>query len=167
MIILHRGGVAASHSDWGVPPIGWTCSVSHIHWGAFFGDVQQEVVPVTSGHRITLLKSLLHFNTTTDSIFLHWHDHQSLVFRTNGCIKTSSLYEGSGILVFFCQHKYVAILDPSTIELNLANCLKGEDAVMYQIVILLGLSVDMKPILCQKKRISQNNKIVARKFKHD
>jgi hypothetical protein len=122
----------------------WSSPSPATHWAAFFSDVEHEILPVTSGHRITLTynlyrSSLFHpisFDVTLNPLYVRWLAAlQSPHFMRNG-----------GTLGFFCQHKYVETISGEEVDTKNIPFLKGEDMFIYQVAQSLGLSVDLKPI---------------------
>jgi len=100
-----------------------------IGYAAFFSDIEHEVLPVTSGHRITLTYNL-------------YFDDNGPVYPNGGAFHEAfkSLLENpefladGGTLAFGLRHVY-------PIEKNLEHVysvLKGSDAVVYQSVRALG-----------------------------
>ena len=123
----------------------WSSASSTTHWAAFFSDVEHEVLPVTSGHRITLTYNLYRsaqigpalFDVTTNPLYRE--------FRA--ALQNPHFMREGGILGFYGQHKYVN----TTTQLEVFSpFLKGEDALVYETASSLGLAISLKPILSKK-----------------
>ncbi len=120
----------------------WSSSPVITHWAAFFSGVEHEVLPVTSGHRISLTYNLYYslpiqprsFDVTTSPLY------QELL----AALQTPHFMKEGGTLGFFCQHKYIETLEDG--YHSVFNFLKGIDMMIYQVAKSLGLSVTMKLI---------------------
>ena len=117
------------------------------HWAAFFSDVEHEVLPVTSGYRVTLTYNLYY---SAPSIPTQLFDVTSigLYQELSSALQTPHFLRNGGTLGFFCQHKYVETLTDDKLADFSAQLsfLKGEDMIIYQVAKSLGLSVDLKAI---------------------
>jgi hypothetical protein len=114
-----------------------------IGYVAFFGDIEHEVAPVTSGHRITLTYNLYFDNggpvSWNDAVSEHLNPPQPP--NQKGFRETFESLTGNpefmadgGTLVFGLRHVY-----PIKESLkHVYDVLKGSDAVVYQSVRALG-----------------------------
>ena len=134
----------------------WSSSHSATQWAAFYSDVVHEVLPVTSGHRITLTYNLyqtmplqLNFDVTTNPLY----------GELLSALQSPHFMRFGGTLGFFCQHKYVETLTDSDSEYGAQlSFLKGADKIVYQVARSLQLGIDLKAIC--------NNKYAIPKFGH-
>ena len=126
--------------DWSSSP---ETTNDKICWASFFSDVEHEVLPVTSGHRVTLTYNLYqNFEMETLSTF-----HVTAVpLYTELCtaLQTPHFMRQGGILGFGCQHVYV--MEDLNKTKILPRLLKGADRIVYSVSKSLGLSVAVKSI---------------------
>ena len=116
----------------------WSSSTA-TQWAAFYSDVEHEVLPVTSGHRITLTYNLYHTSRAmTPAITTN-----PLYCELKAALQNPHFMRQGGILGFFCQHKYTGI---STDLDKFSPFLKGEDALIYEVAYSLKLSISLKPV---------------------
>ncbi|MCJ1464001.1 hypothetical protein MMC07_002611 [Pseudocyphellaria aurata] len=114
---------------------------SNVHWAFFYSDVQHEILPVISGHRITLTYNV--FATPANEPPM-----QSVNLATNsfGQALTKALAKedflpNGGALGFSCHHLY-----PHTSEGFGDMMLKGVDAVIMTTAKQLGLDSCIEPV---------------------
>jgi len=116
-----------------------------IDYVAFFSDIEQEVAPVTSGHRVTLTYNL-YFD---DSGFVSENDvvsghpvppqppnQEGFRGAFKALLEDPEFMADGGTLAFGLRHVY-----PITVKKNLKhayNILKGSDAVVYKSMHALG-----------------------------
>ena len=143
------GGIlAARHQgqevtfDWSIP-----CSSSQVpctqcvHWAAFFSDVEHEILPVTSGYRITLTYNLYTVNEVASEIFT-WSPFYKYLHET---LKNPQFMPDGGCLGFDCRHAYVfSYLNEKYL---LPSVLKGADYMVVSVAKSLGLNVCVKPVV--------------------
>ena len=116
----------------------WSSSTA-TQWAAFYSDVEHEVLPVTSGHRITLTYNLYHTSRAmTPAITTN-----PLYCELKAALQNPHFMRQGGILGFFCQHMYT---DISTNLGKFSPFLKGEDALIYEVAYSLKLSISLKPV---------------------
>lgn len=116
----------------------WSSSPS-THWAAFFSDVEHEVLPVTSGHRVTLTYNLYHssligpasYDVTTNPLY------QEFV----AALQNPHFMRGGGC---WGSTASTSTLTPLLNLMEFSPSLKGEDAVVYEIAKSLGLSIALK-----------------------
>ena len=120
--------------DWSTAPA--------TYWAAFFSNVEHEILPVTSGYRFTLTYNLYHTSAIEQPLL----DVTSNPFYQAlwAALQNPHFMRGGGILGFYCQHKYI---DITTDIDKFSPHLKGEDAVVYEVVKSLGLPIALRPIL--------------------
>jgi len=143
LLLRHRGHewmfdsgreLAASHQ----PSIGYV---------AFFSDVEHEVAPVISGHRVTLTYNLYFDNDRGPSSKDPVSEHLSLLRGANenafreafqGLLENPEFLPQGGTLAFGLRHVYP--IDPwkSRPLEHIYGTLKGSDAVVYQTARALG-----------------------------
>ena len=116
-----------------------------IYYVAFLNDVEQEVAPVTSGHRVTLTYNL-YFDcggtpvSELDAVSDHFthpkpsnHDKFNEAFKS--LLENPDFMADGGILGFGLRHGYT--IESHALE-YLYDVLKGSDAVVYQSMRALG-----------------------------
>ena len=111
----------------------------NIQWAAFFSDVQHEILPVTSGHRITLTYNLYYAKERLSALPVIGPFHHYL----QEALKNPYFMPEGGCLGFDCKHRYVfsTLNEPQL----LPSVLKGADYLIFQVVKTLGLNVAIKP----------------------
>jgi hypothetical protein len=140
LLLRHRGqewtfdsgGALAAADD--QPSIGYV---------AFFSDIEHEVTPVTSGHRITLTYNLYFDDggpvSPNDAVSEHLISPRlpnQLRFRDafTALLENPEFLADGGTLAFGLRHVYPIKNDLN----NVYKILKGSDAVVYQSVLALG-----------------------------
>jgi hypothetical protein len=63
----HTGGELAVRHDGREVTFDWSKDAKHIQWAAFYSDCEHEVLPVTSGYRVTLTYNL-YYNNIGDKV---------------------------------------------------------------------------------------------------
>jgi len=121
-----------------------------IHWAAFYSDCEHEVLPVTSGHRVTLtyqlyvfehLSGLMHpkFPTTDPKLYPLYQSIKEMlsspIFMKNG-----------GIFGFHCAYQYADTVCGTHFYPRYPHALKGIDAVLVTIFRTLGLTIHLEPV---------------------
>ena len=139
LVTRHKG--KEIRFDWSSTPQSPKKKVS---WAAFFSDVEHEVLPVTDGHRFTLIYNLYCVNklqdlprTVTCVPFPFYHE-------LNAAVSNPHFMCAGGTLGFSCQHQYVFTDLNSSVDLPCL--LKGADSILYMAAIALGLGVRVKPV---------------------
>ena len=140
------GALVTRHQDRHVT-LDWSSSPNATRWASFFSDVEHEVLPVTSGHRVTLTYNLYHSAPISPQLL----DVTSTSFYRvlSSALQTPHFMPEGGTLGFYCQHKYVETLSDSDFSSQLPF-LKGDDMMIQSVAKSLGLSVDLKAI-CKDK----------------
>ena len=144
LLLRHRG------QEWTFDPASVLAAAQppSIAYAAFFSDIEHEVVPVTSGHRVTLTYNL-YFD---DNKYVSAKDlvleppsapqeENERMFRSafEALLKNPEVLPDGGMLGFGLRHMY-------QVEYSLEHVyslLKGSDAAVYQSVRGLGF----KPVL--------------------
>jgi hypothetical protein len=122
---------------------------SAIQWAAFYSDCEHEVLPVISGHRITLTYQLYvsehvggvlhhHFPTADPTLY-------PLYQSVKAMLESPAFMKNGGILGFHCTHQYAHT--NGTANRRLPHALKGIDVVLYSVFRSLGLNVHVRPVL--------------------
>ncbi|KAF8133348.1 hypothetical protein EV363DRAFT_1326017 [Boletus edulis] len=113
-----------------------------VYFVAFYGDLEHEVLPVTSGYRVTLTYNLYHkpIQPSTSSIFtpLHRKLKQALVDLVNDKTKLPN----GGYLGFGLIHEYVHT-GHNLLQLLLGQ-LKGSDRALADVCDELGLRYSLR-----------------------
>ena len=129
----------------------WSSTPDHpakaIKWAAFFSNIEHEILPVTSGHRVTLTYNLYREGSEmlapglsiSCPVFSTFKQH---VLRALG--NPHFMREG-GILGFCCQHSYV--FNTLNDQELLPSMLKGADYSIVVEVKSLGIPVVVKPYI--------------------
>ena len=111
----------------------------NIQWAAFFSDGEHEVLPVTSGHRITLTYNLYYAEERSSTFPIVSPFYRYL----QEALKHSHFMPEGGCLGFDCKRSYVfTTLHDKQL---LPSVLKGADYMIFQVAKTLGLNVTIKP----------------------
>ena len=141
----------------------WSSS-NTTHWAAFFSDVEHEVLPVTSGYRVTITYNL-YYSAEIPPQLLDVTSNR-LYQELQSALQTPHFMRYGGTLGFFCQHRYVETLVDSNFSVQLPF-LKGEDMIVYRIAKSLGLTVDLKAICNDGFRHNSIIPTFGQKCEHD
>eukprot|EP00731_Ephydatia_muelleri_P032677 Em0024g221a len=116
-----------------------------IKWASFFSNVEHEILPVTSGYRVTLTYNL--YGMQTDAVAPLISNPEIARFKhfLVEAIANPHFMRKGCILGFRCQHKYVFAELNSVHHLSLT--LKGADYCIYAEVRSLGIPVVVKPLV--------------------
>ena len=142
------GGVLAARHQGQEVTFDWSmlCSsqfpcTPHVHWAAFFSDVEHEILPVTNGYRITLTYNLYTVKEIASEIFT-WTPFYQYLHET---LKNPQFMPDGGCLGFDCRHAYVfSYLNE---EKLFPSVLKGVDYMVFSVAKSLGLNVRIKPVV--------------------
>lgn len=121
-------------------------SNSLMQWAAFYSDCEHEVLPVTSGHRITLTYNLYladHGHLTSSSI--RTPQQLPLYQCLKNVLRSPKLMPNGGDVGVVCRHHY-AHHNKSAIK-ALPETLKGIDMAVFQVCKALGFKVSLQPLL--------------------
>ncbi|KAK7994941.1 hypothetical protein PG990_013714 [Apiospora arundinis] len=127
-----------------------------IHWAAFYSDCEHEVLEVTSGHRITLtynLYAVRGFQRLTGAALspTPLNPVHLPLFDTIQKTMSQDPFNGQGgTLGFWCSHAYA--YNHAT-ESPLPDTLKGVDAVLWEILLFLGLDPNIAPVMALGEHI--------------
>lgn len=130
--------------DWGP-----NCKDDHIQWVSFFSDCEHEVLPVTSGTRITIAYNLIRcFNTEVMSISNNFSSNYSRIFDklnkqfVDNSLTKDKILKGEIAIGFGCDQMYQSNLLAEKNNIDPLTYLKGKDLQMFSLLKELGL----KPI---------------------
>lgn len=120
-----------------------------IRWVAFYSDCEHEVLPVTTGHRVTLTYQLYVSEHIGGLIQPQLQLPDSKSYPMYRCIKdmlaSSTFMKNSGVLGFFCAYQYPETFEGTEYYKRYPRTLKGIDAVIFAVFRALGLTVHIKP----------------------
>ncbi|KAL2064514.1 hypothetical protein VTL71DRAFT_3651 [Oculimacula yallundae] len=150
----HKGGqLLISHEDH-TSIFDWSTSNSSseepnaIKWCAFYSDCEHEVLPVTTGHRVTLTYNLYvsehvggilqRYPTTDPSLYPLFEGAKKMLEQPGFMSK-------GGTLGFYCAHQYAHTREGT--DQLMPYALKGIDAVLFAVFNSLGVSVRLRPVL--------------------
>ena len=109
---------------------------------AFFSDVEHEILPVVSGHRLTLTYNLYFVQEFTPSCTIHSDNFYTDLKKA---LFTLHFMRDGGCLAFDFQHVYVfSMLNEKKL---LPHLLNGTDYAVYSAAKSLGLPDAIKPIM--------------------
>ncbi|KAK4238801.1 hypothetical protein C8A03DRAFT_33125 [Achaetomium macrosporum] len=144
----HTGGELQLRHNGRTMTFDWSSSSSEdkIQWAAFYSDVTHAVLPVTSGHRVTLTYNLYsHPNPSqlpSPTSPLPSNLSLPLITHMSSLLSNPSFMPSGGYLGFYTTHAY-----PHT-SLNFSvSALKGIDMVIFRGFQSLGCGVCLRPIL--------------------
>ncbi|KZV79196.1 hypothetical protein EXIGLDRAFT_661340 [Exidia glandulosa HHB12029] len=117
-------------------------SPEQVSWVAFYSDVEHEVLPVKSGHRITLTYNLYFTEGLTVVPSLPATEPLQLAFQN--VLKDETFLPAGGRLGFGLKHQYPV---PTKVDWgeeqkalqDLSHALKGADRAIFHTAHLLGL----------------------------
>ena len=140
------GALVTRHKGEQIKVFDWSSSpedpLNVVCWAAFFSDVEHEILPVTSGHHLTLTYNLYFvkeggkISTSSAGWF-----HSAL----KEVLHLPQFLPDGGCLGFDCKHAYVFTSLNKT-EL-LPYLLKGADYVVYSAARSLNLKASVKPLM--------------------
>ena len=141
--VFHQGG--QRFFDFGSGPI----NDSSIHWAAFSSHCEHEVLPVTSGHRITLTYQLYVSEHLGDLVHPLLPTADPKLYPIYQSIKEMlSLptdMKNSGTLGFRCAHQYPDHTE-GTYDYGRIPCtLKGTNVALFTMFRTIDLIVHMQP----------------------
>ncbi|KAK4183046.1 putative 2og-fe oxygenase family protein [Podospora australis] len=146
--IAHEGGeLEVRHNDKTIS-FDWGSAIEtgkeepSIHWAAFYSDCEHEVLPVRSGHRVTLTYNL--FAVKPEPIGAENKLDLPLVQYMDSVLKNKDFMPNGGYLGFYTSHAY-----PHTADSFTESTIKGIDRVIWQGFQSLGCNVRVLPVLHQ------------------
>ncbi|KAG4441070.1 hypothetical protein IFR05_003424 [Cadophora sp. M221] len=152
----HEGGQLLISHEGHVSIFDWSTASSSsspddgkaIKWCAFYSDCEHEVLPVTTGHRVTLTYNLYVSEQTGGILQRYPTADPSLYPLFEGAKKMLEMpgfMSKGGTLGFYCAHQY-AHTRKTTGQL-MPYALKGIDAVLFAVFSSLGMKVRVSPVL--------------------
>ena len=115
-----------------------------IKWAAFFSDVEHEILPVTSGHRLTLTYNLYSASERLPLIPTGNPFYQLL----QKAVGTPHFLRSGGCLGFQCQYLYAfSELSDEEFYQMLPFLLKGPDYMVFSVARSIGLKVRVQPVV--------------------
>jgi hypothetical protein len=118
---------------------------SCIQWAAFYGDCEHEVLPVTSGYRVTITYNL-YFGSP--------HIHRQNMIQTcsslplhhvlSKVLKSPDFMPDGGVLGLYCSHDYAHT--SSSASTRLPSQMKGMDATILRICETFDLNTEALPV---------------------
>jgi hypothetical protein len=127
-----------------------------IRWVAFYSDCEHEVLPVTTGHRVTLTYQLYVSEHVGGLVQPQLQIPDSKSYSMYRCIKdmlaSPTFIKNGGILGFHCAYQYPETFEGTYFYERYPLTLKGIDAVIFAVFRALGLTVHIKP--CEVRWIS-------------
>ena len=109
---------------------------------AFYGDLEHEVLPVTSGYRVTLTYNLSHKPIHPGASLIHMPFYLGLKQALVDLINDPSTLPNGGYLGFGLMHEYVHtrqdLLDPVMAQL------RGSDRALAEVCDALGLRYSLR-----------------------
>jgi hypothetical protein len=116
----------------------------HIAYATFFSDVEHEVLPVVSGHRVTITYNLYWGQASSPNIQtteLAEYHHSLITSLLESALRDSTLLPNGGWLAFGLRHQY-PITSGSSDAMMIR--LKGGDAALARLCRDMGLTVSTK-----------------------
>lgn len=123
-------------------------SANTIQWAAFYSDCEHEVMPVTSGHRITLTYNLYLRDRLggvvgqPSAIEVNQYPFYDVMMEA---LKSPNFMPEGCTLGFYCEHAYAHSND--RLRKQLPHALKGADAIFYTVCRHVGIDVKVKPVM--------------------
>ncbi|TAQ83539.1 hypothetical protein B7494_g8139 [Chlorociboria aeruginascens] len=148
----HEGGQLVVEHNGHKSVFDWSIPSTDIKWAAFYSDCEHEVLPVTSGHRITLTYNLYiseyiggimqeEFPTADPASYPLFEVAKELL------AKKAFMTKG-GTMGFYCQYRYAHTTKSQGSD-RFPYALKGQDAAIYMVFEALGLNLHLRPVLHQ------------------
>lgn len=142
----HEGGVLVVRHDGRCLEFDWSGPAPNsIQWAAFYSDCEHEVMPLESGHRITLTYNLYHqTGRPQPRLPLPMHSFP-LYHDLQAALQNPGFVTSGSILGFYCNHGYPH--SSAGVRQTLPMALKGVDLLIYGVCRSLGLKATARPIL--------------------
>jgi hypothetical protein len=118
-----------------------------IAFAAFYSDIEHEVTPVTSGHRVTLTYNLYISEESSNAVApIPVPSTTETAFNAvlSKLLSDPTFVDKGGFLGFGLQHEYP--LDRKADIRNLVNCLKGSDAIIQRVCNQLSLETALRVV---------------------
>lgn len=132
-----------------------------LHWAAFYGDCEHEVLEVTKGHRVTLTYNLYYTSTgvarpIADPHTLPLYNVIGDMLKEDKFMKKGKILKlnlpctylttvSGGYLGFFCNHQYAHSHQSG--RRSIPKAFKGVDLAIYSAFSALGLKIGIHPIV--------------------
>jgi hypothetical protein len=139
-LVLRHAGKSITF-DWG-PAIGEQEDADTVHWAAFFGDVEHEVLPVVAGYRVTVTYKLVAKKGGDDDASIERRFADAL----SSALRDPRFLPAGGVLAFPCFHLYSGRIDAKSI-----HALKGRDMAVAASARTLRLEVDVHAYLSERE----------------
>ncbi|KAJ8520638.1 hypothetical protein ONZ45_g2560 [Pleurotus djamor] len=146
----HEGGEVILRSK-GLPEVRYDFSAlftkqnqPSIIYTAFYGHVEHEVLPVTSGYRVTLVYGL-YFDTPQKTTFITSPLTHPFAIALVRALRTPTFLPEGGVLGYGLRREYSVPNDSSDLR-PVISSLKGEDASVAKVCHLLELHAIIKVI---------------------
>ncbi|MFT3695148.1 MAG: hypothetical protein QM831_18570 [Kofleriaceae bacterium] len=137
----HTGGAMLLDDHLHALTVDWSAPSAELRWVALFGDVDHEIVPVTSGHRITLVYTLsLTDEPRTDITFAALRNtlHDAIIALA------ATDFEGRAPTLYIpCTRLANTSVDDDLTD----ETLRGTDRVIAEALAACGVPVYVLPIL--------------------
>lgn len=138
--VKHRGQII--DFDWA------NASLRSIHWAAFYGDCEHEVLEVKNGHRVTLTYNLYYSSVSSFDHRVYLTNQLPLYSIVHDMLEEPSFLRKGGTLGFFCHHQYAHT--HGSARKSLPHAFKGVDLAIYSVFQSLRLNVGVYPIIKNK-----------------
>jgi hypothetical protein len=132
-----------------------------IAFAAFYSDIEHEVTPVTSGHRVTLTYNLYFSEESSKAVApIPVPSTTETAFKAvlSKLLSDPTFMDKGGFLGFGLQHDYP--LDLKASIGNLVNCLKGSDAIIQRACNELCLETTLRVVYEDEYRDKDGRKFV-------
>ncbi|KAF9778832.1 hypothetical protein IL306_002889 [Fusarium sp. DS 682] len=120
-----------------------------IKWVAFYSDCKHEVLPVSTGNRVTLTYHLYVSEHMGGLVQLQLQRPDSkayLIYRSvKNLLASSTFMKNGGVLGFHCAFQYPETEEGTYNYERYPLTLKGIDAVIFSVFRAFGLTVHIKP----------------------
>jgi len=143
--IAHEGGdLHLSHGTI-EKSFSWSAlsSIPTIQWAAFYSDVVHAVLPVTSGHRLTLTYNLYSVPNAFSPPLLE-PNTLPLYEKVNCLLENPEFLPEGGHIGIICTHAYPHT--SAAVAPNIRCALKGVDRAVFATFCALGLDTDVRPV---------------------
>ncbi|KAG7096265.1 hypothetical protein E1B28_003713 [Marasmius oreades] len=113
---------------------------------AFLSDVEYEILPVTSGHRVTLTYNLSYSDPTPSRLLPKTDNAPNLISALSALLEDPDFLPNGGFFGFSLAHSYPVTRGETVLD-DLIPMLKGEDCMIRDVCSELGLGVSIKSAL--------------------
>ncbi|EJD46042.1 hypothetical protein AURDEDRAFT_113761 [Auricularia subglabra TFB-10046 SS5] len=134
-LVLRHDGNEVKHDASSAP----YSSQDQVSWVAFYSDVEHEVLPVTSGHRVTITYNLYFASDAATPPV----KSEPLLQALKGLLADETFMPNGGRLGFGLKHQYPVPAEASRraahILQDVAKCLKAGDRALFESLASVGL----------------------------